>query len=276
MFSNLIESGSHAADLRRKGRFFIGTTLFYALLLCATGVGSIYAYNVRLEERTDYEVLALMHFPPAAAEERPRQETRPASSPARASQVVTRTEISMQTPYHSDRIASATAREVGPKVAVALGRFDSGPEVTGEIVGPYVPGHGNSAGNKAGPTVEDPAGGPPPTPPTPTPKPTPAPTPRPDEGPVRLASSVITSKVIDKPAPPYPQVARAAGVQGVVAVQILVDEGGRVVSAKAASGNPLLHLAAVQAAYKACFTPTLLSGKPVKVTGSITYNFLLR
>ncbi len=74
----------------------------------------------------------------------------------------------------------------------------------------------------------------------------------------------------------YPQIAKAAGVQGVVSVQILVDEGGRVVSAKAASGHPLLQAAAVQAAYKARFTPTLLSGKPVKVTGSITYNFLLR
>ena len=45
MFSNLIESGSHAADLRRKGRFFLGTVVFYGLLLVATGVGSIYAYN---------------------------------------------------------------------------------------------------------------------------------------------------------------------------------------------------------------------------------------
>jgi protein TonB len=59
-------------------------------------------------------------------------------------------------------------------------------------------------------------------------------------------------------------------------VQILVDEQGRVVSAKATSGNPLLQAAAVQAAYRARFTPTLLSGQPVKVTGSITYNFVLR
>jgi protein TonB len=59
-------------------------------------------------------------------------------------------------------------------------------------------------------------------------------------------------------------------------VQILIDEQGRVISAKATSGNPLLQGAAVQAAYRALFTPTILSGKPVKVTGSITYNFVLR
>ena len=41
MFSNLIESGSHAADLRRRGRFFLATTAFYGLLLAVTGVGSI-------------------------------------------------------------------------------------------------------------------------------------------------------------------------------------------------------------------------------------------
>jgi protein TonB len=55
----------------------------------------------------------------------------------------------------------------------------------------------------------------------------------------------------------------------------LIDEQGHVVSAKAASGPPLLLSAAVQAAYKATFTPTLLSGRPVKVTGVITYNFVL-
>src|SRR5829696_9162089 len=65
MFSNLIESGSHAADLKRRGRFFLGTTLFYGLLLAATGVGSIYAYNARLDYDPDYELVALMRFPPA-------------------------------------------------------------------------------------------------------------------------------------------------------------------------------------------------------------------
>jgi protein TonB len=92
---------------------------------------------------------------------------------------------------------------------------------------------------------------------------------------VRLTSSVISSKVIDKPAPPYPAAARAAHIQGLVSVQILIDEQGRVVSAKATSGNPLLMQSAVQAAYRARFTPTLLSGQPVKVTGSIAYNFVL-
>ena len=59
-------------------------------------------------------------------------------------------------------------------------------------------------------------------------------------------------------------------------VQIVVDESGRVISASAVSGHPLLQQAAVAAARQARFSPTLLSGQPVKVSGVITYNFVLQ
>jgi protein TonB len=273
MFGNLIESGSHAADRKRKARFFLGTTLFYALLLLATGVGSIYAYNVSLDESRDYEVLAVMRFPPAEARREParRDEPRPAASRSRDNQITMRTEIVMQTPYHADRIASANAREVPPHTAVAIGAFNHDAGVPGVPVGPETGGvPGDNAGRNDGPAVievgEAPAA---------IPRPTPAPTPRQNTGPIPLASTIISSKAIEKPAPPYPPIAHAAGIQGPVAVQIVVDEQGRVIQAKATNGNPLLQLAAVQAAYKARFTPTLLGGQPVKVTGSITYNFVL-
>lgn len=61
-----------------------------------------------------------------------------------------------------------------------------------------------------------------------------------------------------------------------VTVQVLVDEGGNVVSARAVSGHPLLQQSAVSAARQAKFSPTMLSGQPVKVTGVITYNFVLQ
>jgi periplasmic protein TonB len=272
MFSNLIESGSHTADLKRKGRFFLGTTLFYGLLLAVTGVGSIYAYNVRLDHDPDYELVALMRFPPveARAQEPRREQQRAASSPSRTNQIATRTEISIHTPY-AERVASASTPEVPTNQPFVLGKFNATPEVPGGLDGP--PSHGTIIG----PTVPESGGevGPPPVP-TPNPTPKPAPTPRQGGGTITLTSSVISSKVVEKPAPPYPQIAKTAGISGPVAVQILVDEQGRVVSAKATSGNPLLQAAAVQAAYRARFTPTLLSGQPVKVTGSITYNFVLR
>jgi protein TonB len=84
----------------------------------------------------------------------------------------------------------------------------------------------------------------------------------------------MNGKAISKPAPAYPAIARAARASGTVTVQVLIDESGRVTSARAVSGHPLLQQSAVQAAYGARFSPTLLSGQPVKVTGVITYNFV--
>jgi TonB family protein len=125
-------------------------------------------------------------------------------------------------------------------------------------------------------TLEQPAATPKPTPtqkptPQPTPEATPTPRPRPS-GPI--SGGVLNGKAISKPAPPYPAIAKAARASGTVVVQVLVDESGRVTSARAVSGHPLLQQSAVQAAYQARFSPTLLSGQPVKVTGTIIYNFV--
>jgi len=276
MFSNLIESGSHAADLKRRGRYLLATTAFYGLLLAVAGVGSIYAYNVRLDYDPDYEFVSMLRFPPAetrSAEPR-REEQRAATSPARSNQVTTRTEISVQTPYHGNRVASIDTPEVSPRQNVVIASYNSNPEVPGGPVGPPTHGTLYGTGNiPGGPLV---TGTVEPPPPAVVPTPMPAPTPTQQTGPVRLPSSLISSKAIDKPAPPYPAIAKAAGVQGTVAVQIVIDEQGRVISAKATSGHPLLLNAAVQAAHRALFTPTVLGGQPVKVTGSITYNFVLR
>ncbi|MFL6255876.1 MAG: cytochrome c oxidase assembly factor Coa1 family protein [Pyrinomonadaceae bacterium] len=90
-----------------------------------------------------------------------------------------------------------------------------------------------------------------------------------------VSGGVLNDKAISKPQPPYPPVAKAARASGTVTVQVLVDETGSVVTAKALSGHPLLQNAAVAAARQAKFSPTLLSGKPVKVSGVLTYNFVL-
>lgn len=275
MFSNLIESGSHAADLKRKGRFFLATTVFYGLLLAVTGVGSIYAYNAKLDYNPEYELISMMRFPPAEtrSEEPRREEHRAASAPARDNRLAMRTEISVETPYHSDRIAGRNTPEVNPRLAVVLGPVNITPESSGGPVGPPNYGPPRGPGNDAGPAVTETVETPPPAA---VPTHTPAPQPPPHrEGPVRLTSSILSGKAIEKPAPPYPPIAKAANVQGAVAVQIVIDEQGRVISAKATDGPPLLLNAAVQAAYRARFTPTVLGGQPVKVTGSITYNFLL-
>lgn len=90
-----------------------------------------------------------------------------------------------------------------------------------------------------------------------------------------IMGGVLNKKAMSKPLPDYPRPAKKARASGTVVVQLTVDEKGEVVEARAVSGHALLHEAAVDAARRAKFSPTLLCGKPVKVSGIITYNFVL-
>jgi periplasmic protein TonB len=59
----------------------------------------------------------------------------------------------------------------------------------------------------------------------------------------------------------------------VVLVQVIIDEQGSVIEARAVSGPQHLHAVAVNAARLARFSPTLVLGEPVKVSGTLSYNF---
>jgi TonB family protein len=90
---------------------------------------------------------------------------------------------------------------------------------------------------------------------------------------VRKAGGVLQGSATRRVTPAYPPLARAARVSGSVIVEVTVDEEGKVFSSRAVSGHPLLKDAAVEAARGWTFTPTTLSGVPVKVIGTITFNF---
>lgn len=88
---------------------------------------------------------------------------------------------------------------------------------------------------------------------------------------------VLNGRAISLPRPSYPDEARRRRLQGTVIVRVTVDELGRVIeAADMCNGNPLLVAGSLQSARAARFTPTKLSGQPVKVTGVITYNFVQR
>ena len=89
-----------------------------------------------------------------------------------------------------------------------------------------------------------------------------------------IEGGVLNGSAVKLVQPPYPPVARAANASGQVAVVVVIDETGKVISAFAISGHPLLQAAAIAAAKASKFTPTLLSGAPVKVRGTIIYNFV--
>jgi protein TonB len=101
----------------------------------------------------------------------------------------------------------------------------------------------------------------------------PSPAPRPILKPV--SGGVLNGIALSLPSPAYPETARRLRTAGVVTVEVVVDETGKVISAVATSGPSLLRDVAVQAASRARFSPTKLSGQPVKVSGLINYKFAL-
>jgi TonB family protein len=104
-------------------------------------------------------------------------------------------------------------------------------------------------------------------------EPPPTPGPRPILKPI--SGGVLNGTAISLPSPMYPDAAKRSRTQGVVSVDVVLDETGKVISANASNGPAMLRDAAVQAALKARFSPTKLSGQPVKVSGVINYKFTL-
>lgn len=269
MFTNLIESDSHRKEFKRRSSFFLATVAAYALILSGAGVASIYAYDAHVEAQSSDLVLLNWVPPltPAAPTVRPRyippiHRSAPSNAPVdRSIRVPIRTEGVAQTndptkvPDHPGTQASL--------VPPVTGEFRRG---TTNVDPPsFGPNNPSGCATCNGPTavrVEDT-----------TPPPVPVHVKLTTE---RLPSSVLLSKVISLPQPPYPPLARQIRLGGAVTVQILVDEQGKVVSAQAMSGHPTLIGAAREAAMRARFTPTVLNGVPVKVQGVITYNFVLQ
>ena len=101
----------------------------------------------------------------------------------------------------------------------------------------------------------------------------PPPAPRPILKPI--SGGVLNGTAISLPQPVYPEPAKRMRTAGLVSVEVVLDETGKVISATATSGPTILRDAAVQAALKARFSPTKLSGQPVKVSGMINYKFAL-
>jgi TonB family protein len=104
----------------------------------------------------------------------------------------------------------------------------------------------------------------------------PPPPPAPGKKPDAISAGVLNNRATSLPEPEYPPIAKAGKLGGAVAVQVTVDVNGKVISANAVSGHPLLRAAAVQAAYRARFLPAIVGGEHVKVTGVVNYNFSIQ
>ena len=92
-----------------------------------------------------------------------------------------------------------------------------------------------------------------------------------------VIGGVVNGKALSLPKPVYPAEARKLKLAGKIKVRVLIDEFGVVLSATTEDGpeNVSLRAAAEAAALQAKFSPTRLSGRLVKVSGVIVYNFVL-
>jgi TonB family protein len=276
MFGNLVESGSHKGDYTRKGSFFVGTLAAYALAFLAIGVGSIYAYNTHVENQ-DLSLVSLVAPTESIEVQRPqrRDTPRPATeSSNRSSVAVVRTPpliTRMDPQLVPNKISVASPVQQLPEGTIyKIGIPNPGDNMFGGSGDKS--GDGNRGGNSTGDSngmdklVKD-------TPPPPLPikkevvKPAESRT---------VSKGVINGQATYLPRPAYTPLAKAARASGMVTVQVLIDENGKVISAHALNGHPLLLKEAVQAAYQARFTPTLLSNQAVRVSGVITYNFVMQ
>lgn len=266
MFTNLVESSSHAKEFKRRGSFVLFTTVTYGVLMVVMGVVSIYAYDARLEEQ-NLEMVVLINPQDIA----PQPAAQPVSQPQRPrstdnnneANVATRVDpmLSVNRP-ESVPVGVSTTPNKNPPIPDSgmwtIGSRNTDPSAGG---GPSLPG--GTGRQVVPPPQRVDVGEPPPA------------VPEVRKTPAVVHKNIINGSALSLPRPVYPPLAKQMGIQGVVSVQVLIDESGKVISATAVGGSPFLRLEAQKAAFQARFSPTVLNDQPVRVSGVITYNFVL-
>ena len=266
MFDKLIVSDATGADFKPRRNYFMVSSLVVGVLFLAAVVYSIFASDYGLGT-SGFELADLI--PPtemAATEPEPPRPSTPQTPSHSTSQLATR-QVNMQDVSQSQMVPSDVSvvkntQQSRPQGQYKIDNFDSNPDV------PNGSGRNNDGPGTGGPGLATTA---PVTETAPITEPPPVKAPPP----VKIVSGgVVNGSAKSLPKPVYSAAAIAVNAQGKVDVQVLIDESGNVISAKAISGNLLLRPAAEVAARNARFTPTLLSKLPVKVTGVIVYNFI--
>jgi TonB family protein len=92
---------------------------------------------------------------------------------------------------------------------------------------------------------------------------------------VRVSEGVERAFIVKKVDPVYPPVARQAGIQGTVVLQVIINKSGDVENIQLFSGHPMLAQGAIDAVKQWKYRPYLLNGEPVEVETRVTVNFTL-
>ncbi|MEO7658528.1 MAG: TonB family protein [Pyrinomonadaceae bacterium] len=270
MLDQLVESKSNSGDNRRRGKFFMGIAVVAVFTLLTVWTVSLFGKDFGMG--SDDLALTTLVAPVPVPEEEPPPEPEKPKEQQKQPDVDVRKELIqniMQTPVKPPDVVSVAKNSVKEMRLDRMTKLGSNDSDTGARVDPGVSrvvadgGTGGlSTGTGTAKTGSDDDDAPPP------PKATPKPAPK------TVSGGVLNGKATSLPKPAYPPAAKAVRAGGAVSVQVLISETGSVISANAVSGHPLLRSAAEGAARGARFSPTLLSGQPVKVSGVITYNFV--
>jgi TonB family protein len=92
---------------------------------------------------------------------------------------------------------------------------------------------------------------------------------------IKVGGNVQSNMIVTKVAPVYPQLAKAARVEGVVHLTVVIANDGTVQEVQAINGPALLISSAVDAVKQWVYKPTLLNGEPIAVVTTVDVNFTL-
>ena len=87
---------------------------------------------------------------------------------------------------------------------------------------------------------------------------------------------IIAPTLVKKVDPVYPEMARMAGIQGVVLLEATTDEKGNVVKVRVLKSIPELDQAAIDALKQWKYEPLIIEGKPKGVVFTVMIRFALR
>jgi len=272
MFDQMIESEPASAEIKSRRKYFVTSGLVVGTLFFVGVIVSIFAseFGIRNSNIELTELIAPIEM--AATEPPTPQPRKPSNAPVKQdSKVPMRTDhiARIDEPQAVPTTVSTTpnttpSRPVGEYV---IGKFNTEtldpPAGTGRDTGTAVTGNGPSglAVNNTETETET------------KPEPPPIRKPEPPKNRPPVSKGVLNGSALSLPKPNYSPAAKAVGASGLVKVQVTIDESGRVISANAIDGHPLLRSESERAARGARFSPTKLSDMPIKVTGIITYNF---
>jgi TonB family protein len=257
MFDQLVVSSQQ----RRKhtaAKYFFGTAVLYVLAIASAFAASVLMSDPKLADTDNVLTRVGPSLPPVFVDTPSvRDAQRPTQTTARPD------------PYNVQSLEYLVSHRASAPPTFKT--FDRGGDET--AVGPSTgsTGFGSRDGVPEGEGVTEPA----PRPDPPRPQPTAQPTPAIDNRPVRVASSVLQGKAIERRKPIYPQLARQIRLQDEVSVEVMISPEGRVESARVVSGHPMLAQVSLEAALGWRFQPTLLNKVPVRVTGVIVFVFKL-